>query len=284
LIRFLRRRLRADGRTAPRYYPDSRPDYVEAAATDREIAFATAAEAPIYVVHLSSAAALDSCRRARARGLPVSVETRPLYLYLTRERFAEPDGAKYTGNPPLRDAADVEAMWDGLRDGAIQCVCSDHAPWTLQQKLDPALDVTTLRAGVSDLETLMPMLFSEGVRTGRISLNRFVELTSTNAARLFGLYPRKGTIAVGADADLVVWDSEASRTVDGTKMYSRAGYSVYDGWKVCGWPVYTISRGDIVCDHGQVTAEPGRGRWLRLTPPRFPGRLEDPNRPPATRR
>lgn len=274
LIRYLRRRLRAEGRTAARYYPDTRPDYVESAATERAIAYAHAAQASLYVVHLASAAALDACRRARTRGWPVSVETRPLYLYLTNERFMEPDGAKYTGNPPPRAASDREAIWEGMRDGSIQCLCSDHAPWTLAQKLDPALDATSLRAGVSDLETLLPMLFSEGVRTERISLERFVELTSTNAARLFGLYPRKGTIAVGADADLVVWDPEATRTVDGATMYSRAGYSVYDGWKVTGWPVYTISRGEVLCDHGRVEAERGRGRWLRRSP----------GTPPAARR
>jgi dihydropyrimidinase len=208
---------------------------------------------------------LAECRRARAEGLPVYVETRPLYLYLTRERFSEPDGAKYVGNPPLRDAADVAAMWDGLRSGDVQCVCSDHAPWTLRQKLDPALDVSTLRAGVSDLETLMPMLFSAGVRTGRLSIGTFVAVTSTNPAKLFRLYPQKGTIAPGADADLVVWDPAARRTVDGRTMYSNARYTVYDGTEVSGWPAVTVSRGEVVFENGKVTAERGRGRWLRPT-------------------
>jgi dihydropyrimidinase len=265
LIRFLRRRLIAAGQTSARYYPDSRPDYTEAMATARAIAYARATGAPIYIVHLASAAALEECRRARAQGVAVYVETRPLYLYLTRERFSEPDGAKYVGNPPLRDAADVAAMWDGLRSGDVQCVCSDHAPWTLRQKLDPALDVSTLRAGVSDLETLMPMLFSAGVHTGRLSIEAFVALTSTNSAKLFGLYPQKGTIAPGADADLVVWDPAARRTVDGRTMYSKAGYTVYDGTEVCGWPVVTISRGDVLFEDGKMTAERGRGRWLRAS-------------------
>jgi dihydropyrimidinase len=263
VIRLIRRGLRSQGRTTPRYYPDSRPDYAEAIATERAIAFARVTGAPMYIVHLSSAAALDCCRRARAEGLPVYVETRPLYLYLTRERFGEPDGAKYTGNPPLRGPADVRAMWDGLASGDIQCLCTDHAPWTLRQKLDPSLDVTTLRAGVSDLETMMPMLFSEGVLTGRISLSRFVELTSTNAARLFGLFPRKGTVAVGSDADLIVWDPDLRRTVDGSTMRSRSGYSVYDGWSVQGWPICTVSRGETVFEQGTVVADRGRGQWLR---------------------
>ncbi len=263
LQRFLKARLAEEGRDALAHYAESRPTYTESAATERAIAMAEATGAPIYVVHLSSAEALDRCRRARTRGLPVYVETRPLYLYLTKERLEEPDGAKYTGAPPLREMTDVEAIWAGLRSGDIQSVCTDHAPWSLRQKLDPSLTVATVRNGVADLETLMPMLFSEGVRTGRITLERFVELTSTNVAKLFGLYPQKGTIAVGADADLVVWDPERSRVVDGAAMHSRAGYSVYDGWRVTGWPRYTVSRGDVVLDETGVTAERGRGRWLR---------------------
>ncbi|MGH2403097.1 MAG: amidohydrolase family protein, partial [bacterium] len=262
LIRCLCRELLAQGLGAPRYYPDSRPPYTESAAAERAVAFVRATGAPIYVVHLSSSAALAACRRARADGLPVYVETRPLYLYLTRELFERPDGPKYVGAPPLREATDIQAIWHGLRSGDIQCLCSDHAPWTLEQKLDPALDVTTVRAGVADLETLMPMLYSEGVRRGRISLSRFVELTSTNTSKLFGMYPQKGTIAVGADADLVVWDPDARRTIAGATMRSNAGYSVYDGREVQGWPAVTISRGEVVFEDGQVNARRGRGRLV----------------------
>jgi len=271
LQRFLKGRLAEEGRAGLRHYPESRPDYTEAVATERAIGFARATGAAVYVVHLSSSAALARCRAARAEGLPVYVETRPLYLYLTRERLEEPDGAKYTGAPPLREQADVDAIWAGVACGDIQAVCTDHAPWTLRQKTDPSLTVATVRNGVADLETLMPMLFSEGVRTGRISLARFVELTSTNVAKIFGLYPRKGTIAVGSDADLVVWDPDLSRTIDGASMQSRAGYSVYDGREVRGWPVFTISRGDVVLDRTQITAERGRGRWLEV---RAAGRAE----------
>lgn len=263
LIRSIYRDLVARGMAAPRYWPDARPDYTESVATERAIGMARATKAPIYVVHLSSAAALASCSRARAEGLPVYVETRPLYLYLTREVFDQPDSAKYVGAPPLREQKDLRALWNGLHSGAIQCVCSDHAPWTLRQKLDPALDVRTARQGVADLETLMPMLFSDGVRKGRISLSRFVELTSTNAAKLFGMYPQKGTIAVGSDADIIVWDRDAHRTIDGASMQSKAGYSVYDGWEVIGWPLYTISRGEVIFDNGKITARRGRGQWVR---------------------
>jgi dihydropyrimidinase len=145
----------------------------------------------------------------------------------------------------------------------VDTVCSDHAPWTLADKLDPALNVITARQGVADLETLMPMLFSEGVVTGRISLDQFVDLTSANAARLFGLYPRKGAIAVGSDADLVLWDPRQRWTVDGARMQSRAGYSVYDGWQVQGRPRFVIGRGQVLLADGELTANPGQGQWLR---------------------
>jgi dihydropyrimidinase len=217
----------------------------------------------VYIVHLSSALALTSARRAQAAGLPVFVETRPVYLHLTGEVLAEPDGGKYIGSPPLREPGDVAALWAALADGTIHTLGSDHAPWLLADKTDPALDVTNARQGVADLETLMPMLFSAGVATGRLSLPRFVELTSTAAARLFGLYPRKGTIAVGSDADLVVLDPQARKVIDGRSMQSRAGYSVYDGMTVTGWPRYTVSRGEVVLDGGEVAAPPGRGQWLR---------------------
>jgi len=251
------------GRGAVRNFPDSRPVGAEVAGVDQAISLVRHTGAPAYVVHLSAAAALEQCRRARAAGLPVYVETRPLYLHLTSERFAEPDGAKYVGAPPLRSQADRDALWRGLAAGDIDTVCSDHAPWTLAAKLDPALNVVTARQGVADLETLMPMLFSEGVTTGRISLDRFAELTSGNAARMFGLAGRKGAITVGADADLVLWDPDQRKTVDGAVMQSRAGYSVYDGWTVRGWPRSVLRRGQVVLRDGLNTARPGEGRWIR---------------------
>jgi dihydropyrimidinase len=254
--------LIGSGRGAMRYFPDARPVSAEVAAVDQAIDLARRTGTPIYIVHLSSAAALERCRAARAAGVPVYVETRPLYLHLTRERFEEPDAGKYVGAPPLREQADRDALWRGLAAGDVDTVCSDHAPWTLAAKLDPALDVVTARQGVADLETLMPMLYSEGVATGRISLSRFVELTSANAARLFGLYPRKGAIAVGSDADLVLWDPREERVIDGARMQSRGGYSVYDGWRVQGWPRFVMRRGELMLAEGSSLASPGQGKWI----------------------
>jgi dihydropyrimidinase len=266
VIGFLCEQLLAAGKGGPAFYPDSRPVYSEAVAAARAIAFAEAAAAPIYIVHLSSAEALEVCHKARARGLPVYVETRPLYLYLTRERFAEPDGAKYVGNPPLREPSDVTALWHGLAGGDIHTFCTDHAPWNLAAKLDPSLNVATFRPGMSDLQTLLPLLFSAGVRGGKLSLRRFVEVTSTNAARLFGLFPRKGTVAVGSDADLVIWDPELTRTVSAADDLSCADFSLYEGWEVTGWPTHTYLRGRLIAHDGAIVAEQAAGRWV----PRLP--------------
>jgi dihydropyrimidinase len=263
LVRFAGEQLLARGQGGLASWGPSRPAFAERAAVDRATAICEATGAPVYIVHLSSALALRSARRAQAAGLPVFVETRPVYLHLTGAALAEPDGGKYIGSPPLRERDDVAALWSALADGTIHTLGSDHAPWLLADKTDPALDVTTARQGVADLETLMPMLFSAGVAAGRISLPRFVSLTSTAPARLFGLYPRKGTIAVGSDADLVVLDPRVRRRVDGRSMQSRAGYSVYDGQEVTGWPRFTVSRGEVVLDGGDLAAPAGRGQWLR---------------------
>jgi len=253
------------GHTEARHFPASRPVEAERIATERAVGYCATTGATTYVVHLSSQAALEACRTARARGLPVHVETRPIYLHLNESRFAEVDGAKYAGAPPLRTDADRDALWAGLRDGTVSTVCTDHAPWTLEQKLDPTLTASDLRHGMAELETMLPVLWSEGVASGRLSVQRFVEVTSTTSAQLFGLYPRKGAIAPGSDADFVVWNPHETRTVDGSKMHSNAGYSPYDGWEVTGWPELTISRGEVIARGTAVAGRPGRGRLVPRT-------------------
>jgi dihydropyrimidinase len=252
-------RLVAVGESSLRHYAESRPVISEVVATQRAVAFAEATGAPVYVVHLSSARALAVCAEAQARGIPVYVETRPLYLHLTRERFEDEDGAKYVGQPPLRKQADVDALWAGIQQGVVHTVCTDHAPWSLAAKLDPAHTLTNLRPGVENLQTMLPMLYSEGVRTGRITLSRLVGVTATNGAKLFGLYPRKGTVAVGSDADLVIFDPTLTRRVEGSMLKSNADYSVYEGWSVSGWPMLTLRRGEIVYRDDEVIGQPGSG-------------------------
>jgi len=260
------RALVEEGKSSLRYYAGSRPLLSETVATRRAMAYCETTGAPIYVVHLSAAEPLDICREAQHRGLPVYVETRPLYLHFTSERFLEPDGPLFVGQPPLREAADVEALWKGLEDGSVHTLGSDTVAWSRDQKMDPSLDIEDLRPGVPGMQEMHPVLFSEGVLKGRISLGRFVELTSRNSAKLFGLYPRKGTIAVGSDADITIWDPNDTRRVELEEMLSRAGFSLFEGWDVTGWPLVTIRRGDVVYENGRVTAEPGSGQLLRRGP------------------
>lgn len=253
-------RLVASGRTGLEHFPASRPVAAEYAAVARAVAFAEAAGAPVYLVHLSSERAIAEVRRAQDRGLAVHAETRPIYLLFTDDRFEGPDAPLYVGNPPLRAAADVAALWNGLATGAIATCCTDHAPWTREQKLDPALDIAHTRPGMADLETMLSSLFCEGVLAGRISLRRFAEVTSANAARIFGLFPRKGTIAVGSDADLVIFDPAARRRVSGAKLQTRAKLSLLEGRELTGWPELTISRGEVIYDRGVITATGPRGK------------------------
>jgi len=258
--------VREAGLSSHRHYPETRPVVAERIATERAVGFCEISGAATYVVHLSSQAALEVCRSGRARGLPLYVETRPIYLHLDRSRFDEPDGAKYAGAPPLREHYDRDALWAGIVDGSVSTVATDHAPWTLEQKLDPTLGPAELRQGMAELETSLPMLWSLGVATKKISLNRFVEVTSTNPAKLFGMYPQKGCIAPGSDADLLVLDPNEKRIIDGSQMHSAAGYSPYDGWEVVGWPKFTLSRGEVVAEGSSVDASPGRGKLVHRQP------------------
>ncbi|MEZ4523008.1 MAG: amidohydrolase family protein [Thermomicrobiales bacterium] len=266
LIQDATRELVAAGKSSLRHYAESRPIVSEVVATQRAIAFCEATGAPVYIVHLSCERALAVCAEAQARGLPVYVETRPLYLHLTKERFEEEDGAKYVGQPPLREPSDVDAIWAGIRSGAVSTVCTDHAPWSLAAKLDPELSIENLRPGTENLQVMLPMLYSEGVRTGRISLQKMIQVLSTNAARLFGLYPQKGTIAPGSDADIVIFDPDLTRTITGSMLESNADYSVFEGWEITGWPVTTIRRGDVVFENDEMTGQPGTGILPRRGP------------------
>ena len=258
--------LETDGRTSLSNYGASRPIVAEVSATQQAAVLCESTGAPMYVVHLSSARALDACRAARDRKVPLYVETRPLYLHLTSEKMRGPDAPLFVGQPPLRERGDAEALWRGLIDGTIDVLATDHAPWTRAQKLDSTLTITRLRPGVSNLQVMLPMYYSEGVGKRRMSLERFVATTSTNAARLFGLYPKKGVIHVGSDADVVIWDPRRSDSVRGADDLSKSDYSVYEGWRVTGWPEMTIRRGEIVFDKGGVVGSAGSGKLVARQP------------------
>jgi dihydropyrimidinase len=257
------RRLQAEGRTTLADYAASRPVVAEVAATQMAAALCESTGAPVYLVHLSCARALAVCRAARAAKAPLFVETRPLYLHLTSEKMRGPDAPLYVGQPPLREEADRQELWRGMQDGAIDVLATDHAPWTREQKMDPALTISRLRPGMSDLQFMLPMYFSEGVKKRQLSLQRFVQNTSTNAARIFGLYPKKGVIREGADGDVVIWDPNKSADVSAQADFSKSDYSVYEGWRVTGWPVLIIRRGEVVCENGRITGSAGSGQLIK---------------------
>jgi dihydropyrimidinase len=256
--------LVAAGRTDPRHYAGSRPALAETEATRRVIDYAELVDAEVYIVHMSCSGAADAVRTARRRGLRVWGETRPIYLGLTDEAYEKGglEAAKVCGAPPLRTDADLEALWDALRAGDIQTIGSDNTSWTVKQKAEGAADFRKVPYGVPGLETEMRVIYSEGVAKRRIPLQTFVSAFSTTPAQLFGLCPRKGTIAPGSDADLLILDPDATQMIDERMLHSRAGYDPFQGFEVRGVPRLTLSRGEVVARDGKILSRPGRGQLL----------------------
>ncbi len=251
-----------EGRGSLINYADSRSVESEVVATKSAVDICEKTGAPLYIVHLSSESALRVCEDAQKRSLPVYVEGRPIFLYLTREEYLKPEGALYVVQPPLREKSDNQALWGGINSGSIQTIATDHAPHTREQKLNPALNVSKLVPGINELQVMLPMLYNNGVVKKKITLEHFVKLTSSNTAKLFGIYPQKGTIKVGSDADLVLWDFDEERRINDEDMFSKAGFSIYAGQKTKGWPKITIRRGEIVFKDRKIIAQPGSGQIL----------------------
>jgi dihydropyrimidinase len=272
-LTWLTERLEAAGKIEPKYHAASRPLAVEREATHRAISLAEIAETPILFVHVSGWEAAEEIRRAKMRGLNIRAETCPQYLFLTAEDLDKPDfeGAKCMCSPPPRDKKSQAAIWQGLQDGLFDIMSSDHAPYRFdnQGKKLYGMHAPFRRVanGLPGLETRAPLLFSEGVVAGRIELERFVALNSTNAARIYGLYPRKGTIAVGSDADIAIWDPEKVVTIRNADLHHNVDYTPYEGRTITGWPTTVLSRGDIICADGELRAEAGRGKFLECGAP-----------------
>jgi dihydropyrimidinase len=268
-IRFLTDRLERAGKTAPYFHAVSRPIPVEREATHRAIALAELVDVPVMIVHVSNREAMEEIRRAQQKGLKVYGETCPQYLVLTARDLEglNMEGAKYVCSPPPRDAASQQACWEGLQQKVFSLFSSDHCPFRYD---DPHGKLVTqgktsfrwVPNGIPGVETRLPILFSEGVKKGRISLNDFVALTATNHAKTYGLYPRKGTIAVGTDADIVVWDPDREVTISQTLMHNGTDYTPYEGIKVTGWPVSTMVRGQFVVRDGKLTGAKGGGAYV----------------------
>jgi dihydropyrimidinase len=276
-IAWLTRRLEKAGRTAPRFHADSRPMLVEREATHRAIALAELVDVPILIVHVSGREAVDQIRWAHAHGLRIHAETCPQYLFLTAEALGADgfEGAKCVCSPPPRDKANQQVIWDALADGLFTVFSSDHAPFRFEDPQGKKLGgkevpFRYIPNGIPGIETRLPLLYSEGVLSGRISVERFVELTATNPAKLYGLYPRKGTIEVGSDADLVIWDESRDITITNRLLHHNVDYTPYEGMRIRAWPALTLSRGEVVWDGRVPRAAPGRGQFLKATRPLSP--------------
>jgi dihydropyrimidinase len=265
VIDVLVQRALAAGHTAPKYHALTRPARAEAEATHRAIALAEIADVPIYIVHLSAAEALDKVTEARDRGLLAYAETCPQYLFLSYDNYEEPDfgGAKYVMSPPLREKARRDELWRGLRFNDLQCISTDHCPFCMKEKRLGENDFSKIPNGAPGIETRMSLVFDGGVRAGRISLNRFVELTSTSPAKIFGLFPRKGTIAPGSDADIVVFDPNRTITLAAKTLHMNVDYNPYEGRQVTGATDTVLCRGRLVIENGKYVGRAGAGSFLK---------------------
>jgi dihydropyrimidinase len=273
-IRWLTDRLLESRKTALRYHGTAHSEIGEREATFRAISFAELIETPILIVHVSSAAVVEEIRRAQARGLPIFAETCPQYLFLSSEDIdtADMSGAKCVCTPPPRDRANQPAMWRGILDGTLAVFSSDHSPWNYADKIagGPNQPFNSVPNGIPGIETRLPLFFSAAQLGERLSLNQFVDITTTTPAKLYGLYPRKGVIARGSDADFAIWDPDKIVTIRNELLHHAVDHTPYEGMQVRGWPIMTISRGEIVYADGEVTSTAGRGRFLRCARPFAP--------------
>ena len=267
MIKWLTARLLEKGLSAPRYHAVGHARLAEGEATNRAVALSELIDTPILIVHVSAAEAIQVIREAQGRGLKVYGETCPQYLFLTADDIAlSIEGAKFCCSPPPRDKAAQEAVWRGLKNGTFQVFSSDHAPYRYDRsgKLPKGNETRfdEIANGIPGIELRLPLLFSAGVGEGRLDINSFVALSATNHAKIYGLYPKKGTIAVGGDADIAIWDPEREVTVSAGMLHDNTGYTPYEGRKLKGWPVTVLSRGRVVVEEGALKAARGGGAFL----------------------
>ena len=264
------------GETAPKYHALTRPPTAEGEATGRAIALAEMARVPIYIVHLSAAHALEKVKQARDMGLPAYAETCPQYLFLSYDNYEEPgfEGAKYVMSPPLREKWHQDVLWKGLAKNDLQVISTDHCPFCMvDQKVLGKDDFSKIPNGAPGIETRLTLVHDGGVRHGRITLNRFVELCSTTPAKMFGLFPRKGTVAVGSDADIVVFDPNRKATLGVKTLHMKVDYNPYEGRTVHGSPSHVICGGKVVIDGDRFVGKAGNGRFLKRGPSQAPAGL-----------
>ncbi len=270
--------LEQAGKTAPRHHAEARPTVIEREAAHRAISLAELVDVPVLIVHVSSNAAMTQIQLAQSRGVNIYGETCPQYLFLTADDLAAPgfEGAKCICSPPPRTVEDQEHIWRGLKTGVFQVFSSDHAPFSFSGSEGKAVagahaPFRAVPNGVPGIETRMPLLMSEGVLKNRLDVHRFVSLTATMPAKLYGLYPRKGSICPGADADFVIWDTQTEFTLSNDRLHHNVDYTPYEGMRLGAWPKMVFSRGELIVADGQCLARPGRGQFLPCLRRHSPG-------------
>ncbi|ABQ60222.1 dihydropyrimidinase [Brucella suis 63/252] len=269
IVAQLQAKLMAEGNDGPEAHAYSRPPEVEGEATNRAIMIADQAGVPLYVVHVSCEQSHEAIRRARQKGMRVFGEPLIQHLTLDESEYHNRDwdyAARRVMSPPFRDKLNQDSLWAGLAAGSLQCVATDHCAFTTEQKRYGIGNFTKIPNGTGGLEERMPVLWTRGVRTGRLTPNEFVAVTSTNIAKILNIYPQKGAVVPGADADLVIWDPEATKKISAKTQHSSIDYNVFEGFELKGLPIMTLSRGRIAFDKGQVTAKPGDGRFIEREP------------------
>jgi dihydropyrimidinase len=281
VIEILVKEALAAGHTAPEWHALTRPPEGAVEGLLRGSALAAQADAPLYVVHMNTAGEVDQLAYARAHGMPVMGETCPQYLFFSIDDLKRPDGAKWICSPPMRTKSDQERLWQGIADGTIQTFATDHCPFFFNGQ-EPILyegkwikipgkelgrrDFTKIPNGLPGIQDRLPILWSTGVNNGRITPNQFVALTSTNAAKIFGVYPQKGSLMPGADADIQIWDPKLEVEYGVNLSQQRTDYNLYEGWHLVGYPVQVFLRGNLIVDRGEWHGKPGMGNFLMRKP------------------
>jgi len=269
LLKYFKTKLMDEGRNDLEAHADSRPPLIEVEAISRAILYSKISDSKIHICHLTTKEGVKLVERAKRKGIKITSETCPHFLFFTREDYSQ-YGPSIITNPPLRSKHDVEALWNGLAKGTVDIIVTDHCAYSKKEKEIGWTDVWKTPVGIPGLETLVCLLLSEGVNKKRITLERFVQISSETPAKIFGLYPKKGTIRVGSDADITIIDLKKENVISGDKLQCVADYTPFEGWKVRGWPILSLVRGKIVMENGEIKGRSGFGKFIPSRQPIFP--------------
>lgn len=269
IIKYFTERLLNEGKIEPKYHAVSRPAGCEGEATNRAINLAKMTNAPLYIVHSSCKESVSEIKKAREEGYPIMGETCPQYLILSEDNYEEEDfnGAKYVMSPPLRDKKNWNYLWNSLKNGTLQTVATDHCPFFMEQKRMGIDNFTKIPNGAPGIELRMALMYTYGVVKNNISIEKFVEVTSTNVAKIFGLYPKKGTITIGGDADLIIFDPNKKIKISRDILHENVDYTPYEGIDLEGYPVATFSRGELIAENGKYVGSENRGEFIKRGSP-----------------